>query len=167
MTQDKFTRSIGIEDWCRLAREGAAPPVTIVLEGSSMQPLIRRGKDPVTIIPLQRPVKIGDVVLFTTGNNRFVVHRVWKLKPGQVRTFGDNCWYPDLWIPDACVLGQVICCSRNGRKIRLDTQASRNWGRFWMALLPMRRCCKKLRSLAGRCYRKIFPGRPTGGGENG
>ena len=166
MTQNKLTRSISIEAWCQLAREGAAPSVTILLEGSSMQPLIRRDQDPVTIVPLRRSPKIGDVVLFTTGDDRFVVHRIWKMKPGQVRTFGDNCWYPDPWIPDTCVLGQAICYSRNGRKIRLDTLAARNWGRFWMALHPIRRCNKKLRSLAGRCYRNVFPRRSTGGGEN-
>lgn len=167
MTQDKLTRSIGIAQWCQLAREGAAPSVTILLEGSSMQPLIRRGKDPVTIVPLQGPLKIGDVVLFTTGPERFVVHRVWKIKPGQVRTFGDNCWYPDSWIPDACVLGQAICYSRNGQRYRLDTPAARGWGRFWMSIHPLRRCYKKLRSLAGRCYRKLFPRKVTGGGEHG
>lgn len=166
MTQNKLTRSIGIEAWCLLAREGAAPSVTILLEGSSMQPLIRRDKDPVTIIPLQRSTKVGDVVLFTTGDDRFVVHRVWKMKPGQVRTFGDNCWYPDPWITEKCVLGQAIYYRRNGRKHRLDTPAARSWGRFWMLMYPLRRCYKKLRSFAGRYYRKMFPRKPMGGGEN-
>lgn len=163
MTQNKTTRSIGIEQWWELARQGIAPPVTIPLEGSSMQPLIRRGLDPVTIVPLQRPLRIGDVVLFTSGNGRFVVHRVWKLAPGRVRTFGDNCWNPDAWIPESAVLGQVICYSRQGKTHRLDTPYARAWGRFWMALHPLRRCYLKLRQLAGRCYRRFFPKRSPGG----
>lgn len=149
-------RSISIGEWFTLARDGAAPPVTIPLEGSSMQPLIRRSKDLVTIVPLQRPLKTGDVVLFTTSPGRYVVHRVWKLENDRVQTLGDNCLYPDPWLPYACILGQAVAFSRNGRKYRLDTPASRIWGRFWMLLYPIRKEYKKLRFFAGRCYRRFF-----------
>ena len=154
-----FVRSISLPQWCALAREGAAPPVTICLEGDSMRPLIRRGRDPVTIVPLTRPLMRGDVVLFTLGDGRYVVHRVWKLKDGLVRTFGDNCFYPEPWFPVSQVLGQVIKFRRGGRALRLDTRAARAFGRVWMAVHPVRMCYKRLRSLAGRCCRKIFPKR--------
>ena len=95
MTQ---TRSIPMEQWCAMAREGAAPAVTICLEGDSMRPLIRRSRDPVTIIPLSRELRKGDVVLFCLGE-RYIVHRVWRLRDGLVRTFGDNCWNPEPWFP--------------------------------------------------------------------
>ena len=158
MTQETKTRSIPMEQWCALAREGAAPPVTICLEGDSMRPLIRRGKDPVTIVPLRRELMKGDVVLFRLGE-RYVVHRVWQLKNGLVRTFGDNCWNPEPWFPEEQVLGQVVRYARGGRTHRLDTPAARAWGRLWMAIHPIRLCYKRLRSLAGRCYRKVFPKR--------
>ena len=158
MTQETKTRSIPMEQWCALAREGAAPPVTICLEGDSMRPLIRRGKDPVTIVPLRRELMKGDVVLFRLGE-RYVVHRVWQLKEGLVRTFGDNCWNPEPWFPEEQVLGQVMRYARGGRTHRLDTPAARAWGRMWMAIHPIRLCYKRLRSLAGRCYRKVFPKR--------
>ena len=155
----KVTRSIGIEEWGKLSKEGVAPPVTIPLEGSSMQPLIRRGIDPVTIVPLQRPLKNGDVILFTTNPGRFVVHRVWKLKDGYVCPLGDNCRNPDGWFPEANVLGQAVSYVRNGRRYRLDTQSARIWGRIWMCLFPVRRVYYCARALAGKCYRKFFTGR--------
>ena len=158
MTQEALTRAIPMETWCELAKEGSAPPVTICLEGDSMRPLIRRGKDPVTIIPLARPLEKGDVVLFHLGE-RYIVHRVWKLEDGRVRTFGDNCWNPDPWIPENQVLGLVVKYARDGRGHRLDTPQARAWGRAWMAIHPIRLCYKRLRALAGRCYRKIFPKR--------
>lgn len=155
MMQRKNIRSISVADWCALAESGAAPPIMIPLEGSSMQPLIRRGKDPVTIVPLQRPVKKGDVVLLMTDSGRYVVHRVWKMKEKQVRTLGDNCVNPDPWIPNEYVLGQAICYSRNGRKYRLDTCFARLWGRVWMAIFPVRVLYIRLRKYVGRCYRKL------------
>lgn len=155
MTQ---TRSIPMEAWCAMAREGAAPSVTICLEGESMRPLIRKGKDPVTIVPLSRELRKGDVVLFTLGKGRYVVHRVWKLKPGWVQTFGDNCWNPEPWFPQEQVLGQVVKFSRNGKTCRLDTPAARAWGRCWLALWPLRRLYRRARSLAARIVKRIRKG---------
>lgn len=149
MMQDTKQRSITIEIWCALAREGAAPPVTIFLEGDSMRPLIRRGKDPVTIVPLTRELMKGDVVLFRLGE-RYVVHRVWQLKDGLVRTYGDNCLNPEPWFPAEQVLGQVTTFKRNGRTHRLDTPAARAWGRGWMAAWPLRRICKRIHGFVAR-----------------
>ena len=150
-------RTIPMEQWCALARENAAPPVTIYLEGESMRPLIRKGRDPVTIVPVRGELKKGDVVLFTLGDGRYVVHRVWRLREGLVRTLGDNCVNPEPWFPRAQVLGQVVRFSRNGHAFRLDTPAARAFGRVWMALFPIRRGYKRTRALAGRMYRRVFP----------
>lgn len=156
MTKRRQTYTIGIAEWCALAAEGSAPPVTIFLEGNSMMPLIRRGKDSVTIAALQRPLRIGDVVLITTGADRYVVHRVWRINGTTIRTLGDNCVNPDPWIPQECVLGQAILYSRNNVKHRLDTTAARLWGRAWMAVFPLRKCCIQLKSIVRRYYRKLF-----------
>lgn len=148
--------TIGINEWCVLAKNGSAPPATIYLEGSSMMPLIRRGKDPVTIAPLQHPLRIGDVVLLTTGAERYVVHRIWKIREENIRTLGDNCINPDPWITRDQVLGQVVCYRRNNVKYRLDTTASRLWGRVWMAVFPFRKCWIQLKGIIRRYCRKLF-----------
>ena len=150
-------RTIPMEQWCALARENVAPPVTICLEGESMRPLIRKGRDPVTIVPVRGEMKKGDVVLFTLGDGRYVVHRVWRLREGLVRTLGDNCVNPEPWFPRAQVLGQVVRFSRNGHAFRLDTPAARAFGRVWMVLFPIRRGYKRARALVGRMYRRVFP----------
>lgn len=156
MTQCKHMRTIGIPEWCALAKEGPVPPVTVCLEGSSMLPLIRRGIDPVTIAPLQRPVKIGDVVLLTTGDGRYVVHRVWKIKGKRICTLGDHCVNPDPWITEEAVLGQVVSYSRNKGRHRLDTAPARLWGRIWMLLFPLRKCGIRLKHIVRRQYRNLF-----------
>lgn len=149
-------RSLPIEQWHALGLEGSMLPVTIYLEGDSMRPLIRRGRDRVTILPLSRPLIIGDIVLFKGGPERYVVHRVQKIRGNAVRTLGDNCFGPDPWMPLENVWGLVIKMERGGRTFRLDSPASRLLGRIWMLLHPVRRAYRRLRSLAGRCYRKIF-----------
>ena len=152
-------RQMSIAQWRALAGEGTVIPMRIPLEGDSMRPLIRRGRDPVTIVPLSRALKRGDVVLFENPPGRYVVHRVRRLKDGRVQTLGDNCWNPDPWMPEKQVLGQALQAERNGRRIPLDNRAARACGRLWMACHPLRMCYRRLRSLAGRCYRKIIPGK--------
>lgn len=148
---------LSIAQWRALAEHGTVIPMRIPLEGDSMRPLIRRGRDPVTIVPLPRALKRGDVVLFENPPGRYVVHRVRRLKDGRVQTLGDNCWNPDPWMDEKQVLGQALQAERNGRRIPLDNRAARAFGRLWMACHPLRMCYRRLRSLAARCYRKIIP----------
>ena len=96
-----------------------------------MRPLIRRGRDPVTIVPVGVALKKGDVALFTLGDGRYAVHRIWKLRGGFVRTLGDNCACPEPWFPREQVLGRAVRVDRDGRRIRLDTPAARMLGRAW------------------------------------
>lgn len=154
--ETRRVQSLDIEQWHALGLEGNMIPVTICLEGDSMRPLIRRGKDHVTIYPLMRPLRIGDVVLFRGGPKRYVVHRVWKLREGRVCTLGDNCWKPDGWMPLENVWGLVVRAERNGRVIRLDTRLARILGRIWMFLHPVRIFYRRCRSLAVRCIKKLL-----------
>lgn len=152
---DTAVRSIGMEQWCDLAKTGAAPSVTTRLCGDSMRPLIRREKDEVTIQPLYRNLKRGDIVLFRSGYGRYVVHRVWKLQEQRVQTVGDNCWEPDPWMPYEHVLGLAVCMKRNGRSIRLNNAIVRGIGRAWMRLRPLRNMLRSSKSRVGRMIRKV------------
>lgn len=151
------TFSLPIEQWHALGLEGNMLPVTICLEGDSMRPLIRRGIDRVIILPLNRALKIGDIVLFRGGSERYVVHRVRRIRENRVQTLGDNCFNPDPWMPLEDIWGLVVKMKRGGFTYDLDSPASRAWGRFWMTIHPAINVCRRLRHLAGRCYRKVFP----------
>lgn len=132
------SRSIGIRQWHDLARTGAAPAVTIRLNGDSMRPLIRRGLDPVTILPLTGALRVGDVVLFQDTAQRYVLHRVRRIQDGQVQTLGDNCLAPDPWIPAEQVLGLAVKLRRGDLTLRLDSCPARIFGKIRMGLLPLR-----------------------------
>lgn len=149
-------RSVSIQQWEAWARSGAAPAVTIRLDGDSMRPLIRRNRDAVTIQPLARPLRHGDVVLLRNHAGQHIVHRVWKLRGEAVRTVGDNCWNPDPWMRSEQVLGLVVSVRRDERVWRLDTRLSRWVGRIWMACRPMRNLWRSMRNRAIRMVRRLF-----------
>lgn len=156
MDEGTQQRSLNIETWHELGQEGNMLPVTICLEGDSMRPLIRRGRDKVTILPVMRPLKKGDIVLFKGGPKRYVVHRLYRMRGNRVQTLGDNCYYPDPWMPIECVWGLVMKMERDGRTYVFDNRASRAFGRIWMFTHPERIFCRRCRSLAVRCIKKVL-----------
>ena len=123
-----------VEDWCQLAKEGTALPITTTLKGFSMEPLIRYLKDPITIMPVNRVLIPGDVVLFEREDGKLVVHRLYKISDDKrtVQTWGDNCKAPDQVILVERVLGIVISFEKNGKQILLDSDEQRERGLKWL-----------------------------------
>ena len=127
-----MNRSISIPEWHRMAAEGEAPPVRILLNGGSMFPLIRMNRDYVTIVALDSEPGIGDIVLFTDScTERFVVHRVWDIKDKTALTWGDSCPRPDGWIPFERIWGKTVLIERGRRKIVPDPRRGIIWAKFW------------------------------------
>lgn len=157
MTQTQAFRSLTVAQWEALVQSGADIPVKTVLDGVSMQPLIRKGVDTVTIIPLARPLKPGDIVLFRRMDGAYVVHRVRRMLTHKIVTLGDNCWCEDAPIDPACVLGLASHMQRNGRTISLDNALSRALGRCWMGCHKIRMGYRRLRALVFRLGKKVIP----------
>jgi hypothetical protein len=139
---------ISIDEWSNLIKEGATPLVRISLNGVSMQPLIRRQRDIVTIVPLFRELKIGDIVLFQRADGAYVVHRLQKKFTDSVQTLGDNCSFADSPISIHSVLGIITHVSRGKHTIHVDTPFARFLGRMWM-------CFRPIRNIAKFCFRKL------------
>lgn len=148
-------RSIGIEQWAQLAQKGDAPPVSIYLAGESMRPLVRKGKDLVTLAPVQRDVRRGDVVLLRDGAGRYVVHRVWKTNGQMVQTLGDGSWAEDAWIEQKSVLALAVAVKRGRRTVRIDNGFARLLGRVWQAGRPVRSKWRAGRVCIWRIYKKM------------
>lgn len=139
-TDDKMNSQfdISIEEWHKLAREGAQIPVSFVIDGDSMRPLLRKGKDKVTAVPVYRNLKKGDIVVFARNDGTYVCHRVWKIKNETVVTIGDACYGFDTPMHISQVWGIVIRKERNGKTVKIDSSLSRAFGRLWMSLRWLR-----------------------------
>ena len=145
-----MNKTLSIIQWHKLASENNAPPVRIQLDGGSMQPLIRRGIDHITIIPINDGPVVGDIILFSVPElGKYVVHRVWAVKESQIMTWGDNCSKPDGWIPREAAWGKVILIERGKRKIYPDPIKGLRWAKYWHQAGKVYRLCK-------RCKEGIF-----------
>ena len=149
--------SLSVPEWHRIAMEGTAPPVRILLNGCSMDPLIRRNRDFVTIAATDQELVPGDIVLFAVPDvERYVVHRVWKIQDGQVLTWGDNCGEPDGWLPKEAIWGRVVLIERGKREIRPDPVKGIHWARFWHEARKGYHLYRICRDGITRGFKKIF-----------
>ncbi len=133
------TVTISVETWLALCKSGASPSVTIKLNGTSMSPLVRKNRDEVVIIPINRKLKIGDVVLFERSDGAYVVHRLYKISGNTVQTLGDGRCEPDMPIGIDSVYGLVNEVKRDRRTLKINSCFGRFAGRIWMFLLPLHR----------------------------
>jgi len=153
------TKKITLEDWSEYARKGIDIPITVTLHGSSMEPLIRYMKDPVTIIPLKREPMVGDIVMFHRADGAYVAHRVHQGTPNRIITWGDNCIRPDAPLERGDILGLLVSMERNGKRRELDTDEQRAWGIRWHKRWrkPWLFCRRNLGRVK-RCIKLIIPG---------
>lgn len=138
------TIAIPIDEWHTLSLDDACVKVEIQLAGHSMQPLIRKNKDFVTIQPMRRKILKGDIVLFKNIDGRYIVHRVRKINIDKLQTMGDNCTQPDREISENEILGYVTHIHRGNITIFVDTPIWRLFGCFWLSIHPLRRLIRKI-----------------------
>ena len=95
-------------------------------KGWSMRPFIRDG-DFITVSPVENSsIKIGDVVFYSTTENKIIVHRVIgkHRKDGRMTMLikGDATFgLPDK-VDSRDILGKVVAIERNGHKRNLETR---------------------------------------------
>ena len=148
---------IPVDEWYGLSLDDTCVKVKIRITGHSMQPLIRRNRDFVTIQPLRRKALKGDIVLFRNVDGRYIVHRVRRVYDDGVQTMGDNRLSPDTKILEKDVLGLVTHIHRGSRTVFVDTRIWRLLGRLHMAAAPLRRAAAfvfgPLKRMLGRMVR--------------
>ena len=158
--EQKRKVELSIEQWLELTKEGVVLPVHITLNGDSMRPLIRKGKERVTILPVTRPLMIGDIVLFhDIANDRYVVHRVFRMENDKIQTLGDFCVHPDRWMGKSQVYGIVTEIHYRTRCFSTDSKFSRAFGCVWMAIRPVRPMYIGIHRVIRLILRRCFGGR--------
>lgn len=112
----------------------AGKTIRFTAKGTSMHPLIRDG-DVVLVAPLkQKKINKGDVVLFTVGNGRALLHRIVNIRKsrGDVEFLiqGDHSIHSDGNISKSNILGLMVAVERGELQISANRFVYRILGRL-------------------------------------
>ena len=126
--------------------------VTIPFNGRSMEPLLKKGQNTITLSPLEREVRVGDVVLFRY-HGTWILHRIDRLEGQQVTLQGDNCVSKENVLRGDIVALLTAVNYKNGSSIPTSSE-------LWVAMsaraVRRNKCRNWLLRLAGKKSRRIL-----------
>ena len=97
--------------------------------GYSMYPLIKQREDILHIIKTN-DYKKGDIILFKSEANHYVLHRILKIKKDKIITAGDYNYFKDKPISCDQVLGKLISIKKKSGK-EIDLYKDKKARKFW------------------------------------
>lgn len=115
--------------------------VTIPLRGFSMRPFLEDGRDLAILCKIDRPLKVGDIVLAELSPGRYALHRIFRLDDKRVQMLGDGNLTPDPVIRHEDVKVFVKAFLRKGSKTPdyVNGKKFQRYSKFWMQVRPIRR----------------------------
>lgn len=129
-------------------------------QGGSMRPMLKSERDSVLILPVTRPYRKYDVLLYRSPKpGKLVLHRVVKVKrDGSVVIRGDNCYYDETDVTPDRVVGILggYYKGRDPRMRSIDACSYRLYAWWRVVNYPVRRVLRPVRDLIFRIYRFVF-----------
>ena len=100
--------------------------------GYSMYPLIKQREDILHIIKTD-DYKRGDIILFKSNVDHYVLHRILKIKKDQIITAGDYNYFKDQPITREQVLGKLVTIKKKDGK-EIDLSKDKKARKFWYTI---------------------------------
>ena len=106
--------------------------------GVSMRPMLREGKDTVTLSPVTGKLKKHDIPLYRRDNGAYVLHRI--IAAGKTYTcIGDNQYVYEPGIRDDQIIGVVTSFTRGKREYSVTHWRYRLYVRLWCGTVTIRK----------------------------
>ena len=97
--------------------------------GYSMYPLIKEREDILHIVRTS-DYKRGDIILFKSNVEHYVLHRILKIKKDKIVTAGDYNYFKDQPITPNQVLGKLVTIKKKDGK-EIDLSKDKKARKFW------------------------------------
>ena len=146
-------RNVSVGDMIPLIREtlDSGKTVSFAPRGVSMLPMLRQGRDTVTLSRLEGRLRKYDLPFYRRDDGTYVLHRI--VKSGDTYTcIGDNQFALEPGIRHDQIIGVVSAFCRKGKTISVSHRGYKLYCRFWHWSRPVRHVC----SGVGRRLRALF-----------
>ena len=98
--------------------------------GVSMLPMLRQGRDTVTLSAPPARLKKYDLPLYVRDNGQYVLHRIVSVKDGY-SCIGDNQFVLETGVRQDQIIAIVTSFCRDGKRIDVSALSYRIYCRFW------------------------------------
>lgn len=139
-----------------LARDGKALRLPI---GISMWPLLRNRRDMFVVEPVNRELRVGDVVLYPKFDGHLIFHRIVKIRENDYVIRGDNNLFFEYGINDEKIIAVMSGFYRGNRYI--DCETSKGYKAYMVferithvPRVIVYRVCRKVGSLLFKMLKK-------------
>jgi len=127
--------------------------VTFSPRGISMLPMLRQGKDTVTLSPLPARLKKYDIPLYQREDGKYVLHRI--VKAGETYTcIGDNQFAAEEGLSHSQMIAVVTEFTRSGKVHSVNELSYKLYCRFWHCSRPLRRIWRGVTARLKRTFKK-------------
>ena len=126
--------------------------VSVLTSGVSMRPMLRQHRDIVVIERVNRELKKGDVVAYPGGKDKYTLHRIIKIKNGNLIIRGDNNYFTEKNVKREDIVGILKEFYRDGKYINCKTNKRyRVYTVYILSSYPLRYFwCRKLKPFLAR-----------------
>ncbi len=136
----------------QLAEGGIAQ---LKVTGCSMLPMLREGRDSVTLVPVSGHRKKGDVILYQRKNGQYILHRIIRADGGSYICCGDNQFEKEP-VEHSQVVAVVSAFTRKGRHHKHTDLGYRVYTAIWVGLFPLRKLYISVRRKFGGLRKKFL-----------
>ena len=149
-------RSFHMEELMPLMRESlsAGQSFRFSPRGISMLPMLRQGKDSVTLSPVTGKLKKYDIPLYKRDDGAYVLHRITKVEDTYT-CIGDNQYEYEPGIRQDQIIAVVTSFFRGDKKISADALSYRIYTRLWHWSRPVRKLLMRAKRKSRVILRKL------------
>ena len=124
---------IQLSDYEELIREVLASGGEFRLypHGTSMLPLLRQGRDSVSLRQVDSSIRKGDILFYQRPDGSFVLHRVRAVTPNGLTMMGDNQTLPERGVALDWVIGRVTRIFRDDKEVICDGLRYSLYRKLW------------------------------------
>ena len=148
-------RNIKLRDAMPLIKETLAEGGTVTFSprGTSMLPMLREGRDTITLSPAPNKLKKYDIPFYQRENGQYVLHRI--VKNGDTYTcVGDNQFVYEKGVKREQIIALCTSFTRNGMEYSANSMRWQLYARLWHYSRFLRRVFAGLKRRAENLFSK-------------
>lgn len=120
-----------------IAEEGKV--VSMLIAGSSMAPFLCHNRDYIYFTKPERELRRGDMVFYQRDSGRYVMHRIYKVKPDGYYMVGDAQTQIEGPLRREQIFAVITQVKRDGKMIRPGDFWWEFFEHIWIRIVPARR----------------------------